>query len=333
MGADNSDIDSLTERAKVIAKETGREEADILQDLLDDGIINESNKPESLVDQLKDAAELIATVQDISKGIEQNTVLNGGKNKTEIKVESTIEGDIVDRAIESVQRKADKLKKLAATIIPILLLLAGGGAESMGWVNFLEGWGEDNEDEYYITMGCMDEYALNYNDMANEDDGTCEYEFEPCDDDDGDGTCNYDEIGGCTDTAATNYNYEATDDDGSCEYEEPEDDCIGSFYSGEVKLETVNNTTDMKIYWDADWSCDVEQYIEVDIYIKWSENQTQYGGQSYAGYNTTGDESDIKVFTNTNMPNGTYDVCLTLWVEISDTWRNDAEWIGENITI
>ena len=146
-----TDIDSLTERAKVIAKETGRDEADILQDLLDDGIINESNRPESLVDQLKDAAELIATVQHISKDIEKNTVLNGGDNKTKIKVESTIEGDIVDRAIESVQRKADKLKKLAATLIPILLLLAGGGAESMGWVDFLEGWGEDNEDGYYIS--------------------------------------------------------------------------------------------------------------------------------------------------------------------------------------
>ena len=39
-----------------------------------------------------------------------------------------------------------------------------------------------------------------------------------CDDTDGDGICNSDEVAGCTDATADNYNAAATDDDGSCIY-------------------------------------------------------------------------------------------------------------------
>ena len=96
MTADNSNnIDELTERAKVLAEATGREESDVLADLLDDGILNNShlNPEKDLVTQLKEAAALITTVQEINTDISNNKVLNGGENATSVKVETTLEGD------------------------------------------------------------------------------------------------------------------------------------------------------------------------------------------------------------------------------------------------
>ena len=56
--------DELAERAKIIADATGRTVSDVLEDLGDDGILNESNRNEKdLITQLKEAAELISTVK------------------------------------------------------------------------------------------------------------------------------------------------------------------------------------------------------------------------------------------------------------------------------
>jgi len=138
MTEDNSyDIDELTERAKVLAEATGREESDVLADLLDDGILNNShlNPDKDLVTQLKEAAALITTVQEINTDISNNKVLNGGDNATSVKVETTLEGDIVDRAIASAQKKAENLKTLIATVIPIFLLITGGSMEAFGIID------------------------------------------------------------------------------------------------------------------------------------------------------------------------------------------------------
>ena len=64
-------------------------------------------------------------MQSISKEVEGNSVLNGGDNKTEVVVETTLDGDIVDRAIASVERKAEKIRKIVVIIAPVLLLLTG----------------------------------------------------------------------------------------------------------------------------------------------------------------------------------------------------------------
>lgn len=174
MADDN--LEELTEKAKVLSEATGRSMDDVLEDLLDDGMLNKSNQGgKDLVSQLKEAAELITTVQNISKEVSTNTVLNGGDNKTEIKVDTTLEGDIVDRAIESVQRKADNLKKLLTSLIPFFLLLTGGGLEAFGVIDIVDSESEQNVDEWDEVWGCTAFDADNFNPEATADDGSCRW--------------------------------------------------------------------------------------------------------------------------------------------------------------
>lgn len=66
---------------------------------------------------------------------------------------------------------------------------------------------DETEPEIELVKGCTDSEANNYDENAEEDDGSCEYdEPEP--------------ILGCTDSEAMNYDENATEDDGSCEYYE-----------------------------------------------------------------------------------------------------------------
>ena len=169
----SEDISELAEQAKIVAEATGRDEADVLADLLDDGVVNLSNekkKDKDLVTQLKEAAELINTVQSINQEVSENTVLNGGDNKTEVNIETTLEGDIVDRAIASVERKAEKIRKIVLIVAPVLLLLTGG----VGLDFFLDGDGDSDSDYYYDEIwGCTAPDADNYMPEATNDDGSC----------------------------------------------------------------------------------------------------------------------------------------------------------------
>ena len=198
------EFDMLVRKAKTLAEATGRTEEDVLADLMDDGVLNESNKEKrDLVTELKEAAELINTVQAINKEVSDNKVLNGNGNSTKVEVDTTLEGDIVDRAIESVQRKAENIKKIVILIAPVFLLIGGGGTLEMFGVTDFTG-DDDYEDPYVpdITTpeiwGCTDWNADNYDDYATLDDGSCEYP-----------------VYGCTNDAAPNYNPDATVDDGS----------------------------------------------------------------------------------------------------------------------
>jgi len=95
-----------------------------------------------IIRELKDAAALMDAVKEISKDVDGNKILNGGDNSTEVKVETTLDGDVVDRAIESVQRKAENLRNLITTLIPVFLLLTGGGLEAFGVIDIFENEGE-----------------------------------------------------------------------------------------------------------------------------------------------------------------------------------------------
>ena len=170
----------IEEKAKVIAEATGRTVEAVIEDLKDDGIVNLSNEEKNdknLVEQLKEAAELITTVQAISQEVSENTVLNGGENKTDIKVETTLEGDIVDKAIESLQNKADNIKKLIITLAPVFLLLTGGSMEAFGIIDVFGSDDSDYEDDdYYEVWGCTAPDAENYMSDATVDDGSCWWE-------------------------------------------------------------------------------------------------------------------------------------------------------------
>lgn len=228
--------DELVARAKVLAEATGRDFEDVIADLADDGLLNNSNKESDadLITQLKEAAELMSAVQEINKEVAENTVLNGGDNKTEVSVDTTLEGDIVDRAIASVNRKVVELKKIALIIAPVFLLVSGGSLEALGVINmFGADEGEDDEwDEpiYIEYWGCTDWEAMNFDEYANMDDGSCEYhvygcmnpaaenydEYATLDD----GSCEPEKqpVRGCMDSEAENYDPEAEEDDGSCYY-------------------------------------------------------------------------------------------------------------------
>ena len=139
------------EKVRMLAEATGRSESDIRADLEDDGVLNESNRENDLVSQLREAAELITTVQQVSKKVADNTVLNGGENKTNVEVETTLEGDIVDRAIDSVERKVEKIKKIAIMLSPLFLIIGGGGAYGLFSV-------DDADDDDFDVDYYLDEY-------------------------------------------------------------------------------------------------------------------------------------------------------------------------------
>ena len=171
MVSNNNSLEDIKNTAKIVADATGREEAEVLEDLLDDGVVNLSNeKDKDLVTQLKEAAELINTVQNINKDVSENTVLNGGENKTEVIVESTLEGDIVDRAIASVHRKAENVKKIALILIPVFLILTGGTMEGIGMIDM---FGDEKPINDYGA--CLNPSATNYDPSASWDDGSCHF--------------------------------------------------------------------------------------------------------------------------------------------------------------
>ena len=75
--------------------------------------------------------------------------------------------------------------------------------------------------QYPNLEGCTDCEAVNFNQWANVDDGSCNY------DSDGDGVSDSEEIVGCQDSLACDYNINATDS-GECSYSQEGYDCEGN---------------------------------------------------------------------------------------------------------
>jgi len=90
------------------------------------------------------------------------------------------------------------------------------------------------------TRGCTDPGANNYDEAAEEDDGSCTYDEEP------------EPTRGCTDAEANNYDEAAEEDDGSCEYDEEPEPVV---------------ETGSEEWWDITLLCDeTEQVAGVDDY-------------------------------------------------------------------
>ena len=75
--------------------------------------------------------------------------------------------------------------------------------------------------QYPNLEGCTDCEASNFNQLANVDDGSCNY------DSDGDGVIDSEEVVGCQDSLACDYNINATDS-GECFYAQDGYDCDGN---------------------------------------------------------------------------------------------------------
>ena len=76
--------------------------------------------------------------------------------------------------------------------------------------NCLNDTDDDGICDEFEVVGCSDPEAMNYNDMATDDDGSCQFAQL-----------------GCTYTVACNYSAEADSDDGSCVFAEPGYNCEG----------------------------------------------------------------------------------------------------------
>ena len=98
---------------------------------------------------------------------------------------------------------------------------------------------EDGSCEFESCLGCIDLEACNFEDQATVDDGSCVYpEFLCVDcegnclaDNDMDGVCDCLEFPGCTDPVACNFDPIYTDDAGNCYYAEEYYDCDGNCLS------------------------------------------------------------------------------------------------------
>ena len=90
-----------------------------------------------------------------------------------------------------------------------------------------------------VARGCTDENAENYNQSAEEDDGSCTY-AEP------------DPIFGCTDPTAFNYDPFATSDDSSCTYcndNVVQVNCDGGSWQGEVSWSIMSSDGTIFLKW------------------------------------------------------------------------------------
>ncbi len=92
--------------------------------------------------------------------------------------------------------------------------------------------------------GCTNPTACNYNPLATDEDGSCDFAVANCTfckdggvmiiDTDGDGICDANEIPGCTNPVACNYNPAATNDNGSCNL--PVANCLACGSNGQLIL-------------------------------------------------------------------------------------------------
>ncbi len=129
-------------------------------------------------------ADELATITGRKKTDIVADLLDDGKLNLSAGSDAEVKKDILDIA----QEKAEKFKTLITTLIPVLALLLGVGAEGLGVLD-ITGWGsesmwEDDDDPHKppnaIYWGCTDYNADNYDPMATQDDGSCYFE-PPCD--------------------------------------------------------------------------------------------------------------------------------------------------------
>ena len=169
----------------------------------------------------------------------------------------------------------------------------------------------DDSCEVEIVYGCMDEDALNYDEDAREDDGSCEYEEEP------------EETYGCTDEEADNYDPYADHDDGSCEYPPDDVECSAVMWDA---FWTYNNTTEAFLFvWDADLSCEDEAHNLTVIWTIYDNETGNFTGfQNEMTYETYYQDWDYVELEECCIGPGRYDIFATF--ELHGDYTRAVDW-------
>ena len=129
--------------------------------------------PGDIEEALSNAEEIAELTGRDKKDVIADLLDDGKLNNSNAIKENT---SAIDKATET----AEKVHKLLVTLIPILLLVATSGLELGGIINLTpagkdEPFWEDEVENHEIYWGCTDYNAENYDEWANEDDGSCNY--------------------------------------------------------------------------------------------------------------------------------------------------------------
>ena len=202
--------------------------------------------PGDIEEALANAEEIAELTGRDKKDVIADLLDDGKLNNSNAIKENT---SAIDRATEM----ANKTHKLLTALIPILLLISTSGLELSGIIDLTPaGNGEDDEwfwedESSDIYWGCTDYDAINYDEYANEDDGSCEYEEE--------------------------------------EVVEEVEECEPEYY--DYYLNYADNNTSIVFTYDVDLPCDETQEVEVQLlaYLDNSSSPENYSIDIWNVYN------------------------------------------------
>jgi hypothetical protein len=343
------DLVATLENAEEIAELTGRTKADVIADLLDDGKLNNSNAIKENTSALDRATEMAGKTHKLLTAIIPILILLAGSGLELggiIDLTPAGEGDEWAWEDDEDEYYQDEYwgctEKDASNYDPMATIDDGScywETEAQADIMDIHSSYTENDEmkvEFYLSVSGSFDSDIELVWVVNHDgEERSEYEVTTYENPADAGHQEYYwsdlDAGEWVVTVEAVYNGELLDEEtaGSIfveEEEEPEENCTASFYFADAKLVTGNNTTNMEISWDADWSCDATQYIEVDVWIIYTDNQTQYYG-TYAGYNITAQTGDNKLYTHYDLPvNDSFDVRLVIWVDNMSNWEMHDEW-------
>ena len=316
MSESDVDLAELSEKAELLADATGRDKADVMADLLDDGVLNESNKEvKGILDKANEQAEkakaLLMTVLPVlavllggggaeMHGITDVTGLGGDDDGSceypadpedcSVEVLNHYRGHVADDAEQDAMLVAFKVQPSGC---------------------------EEFDLDVKIAL-YQNGYAPNYT-HDQQVAGDQSHDFSHVFDDIPVGNWIPRIIVRLDGVEKIAVNFWALD------IEEPECEGEALFYATEAKwiLENNNTTAKAEIKWDVDWTCDEQQYIEVDIYIV---NESGYAVWSkIAAFNTTGTAGDWKTVVwddGVNLSEN-YSLTLAIWYQNDEGgWEN-----------
>ena len=108
---------------------------------------------------------------------------------------------------------------------------------------------------------------------------------------------------------------------------EPEPECNGTalFYEvGYTWSNYTNDTANITVSWDADWSCGESQPVEVDFYVI-NSTQDMVVGQVLTQTLEGDTRNTVSHSAGDLLKNETYTVYLAIWVD-NDGWTLHDEW-------